>query len=113
MLRTIFAVAVLAAFLPAQAPLSTTPGTVGDVAGVWLVYADHAEFATEDGVVTSMRSTPDDKESKFVTRWKDANGFEHEVITDYGGKSAGAIQAAAQRHKQKVDAMVSVFGGPV
>lgn len=112
MLKTLFAVVALATFLPAQSPLSVTPGKVGDVAGVWLVYADRAEFATPDGVVTSMKSTPDDKEGRFITRWKDATGFEHEVVTDYGGKTAGGIRAAAERHKSKVDEMVRLFGGP-
>jgi len=97
-------------------PTSVERATVGDISGAWVIYAEQgrADFVTDDGVSTSMKTSTEgkDKDQVFITRWTDANGFEHEVRTEYGGRTNGGRQAAAERHKAAVDEQVRLFGGP-
>ena len=101
----------------AVAAFATVPTTIGDVTGAWLFFGeeDHirAEFRDCRGNVLHAINSAD-KDQSLVTKWPDRNNPKiiHEVVTTYGGRTNGALVAAAERHKAAVDQMQRLFPPP-
>ena len=97
--------------ITAQAPISATPGQLGDTAGAWVYFDDGAaEFRDLTGnVLSSITSSPDGDE--WVTSWPDRGNPKviHEVRTSHGGKTVGARKASLERHKESVELMQEEF----
>ena len=89
--------------------VDVTPFVLGEEAAALLLYSDGAkEVRLADGELVATITAAGNKQV-LRTKWKDKDGVQHEVETEYTGKTEGSRSAAAERHKSAVLLQQALF----